>query len=343
MNFESLNWNILDRLRGTFLEGKPVRRAYWNGTEDLAQYDQTFGERIGWKWDALVRELKLRRWNPPADVEHLIDWGCGSGVAGRRVLAAFPSLRSLTVFDHSPHAVGFAAAQAAARFPWIRIVQASAAPSLKDSMVVLSHVWNELPLPIAHELLAQLSNARVILWVEPGTHALARKLQAVREEFIERFDVVAPCTHHARCPLLASGHDRDWCHHFAPPPALVFTDGNWVRFARRAGVDLRSLPYSCLAMVARPSGACPAPPLPWSRTLGRADVGKTHATLHVCSNGCIRSVGLEKRAAPQAHATLKRDPLAVLGLIHEPDEFGAPVRLILHDAKSMNPQSSAPG
>ena len=71
------------------------------------------------------------------------------------------------------------------------------------------------------------------------------------------------------CPLLAPGNERHWCHHFAVPPAHVFTDGHWVRFARRAGIDLRSLPHAYLAMQARMPGAVPLAPRSQARGIGR--------------------------------------------------------------------------
>ena len=48
---------ILRRLRGRFLAADPIAGDYWESAKDLALYDATFGERIGWKWDAVLREL----------------------------------------------------------------------------------------------------------------------------------------------------------------------------------------------------------------------------------------------------------------------------------------------
>jgi hypothetical protein len=308
VNFDTLNWDILDRLRATFLEGKPARRAYWTSEEDLAQYDVTFGERIGWKWDAVLHELQQLGWTPPSGVERVIDWGCGSGVAGRRVLAACPSLRALEVHDHSRLAVSYAVRMAQGAFPGIVVRPASPAPEGgKDALWVLSHVCNELDSRAEARLLAALSSAGAILWVEPGTHEVGRRMQSIREGLRARFDVIAPCPHQRDCPLLLEGRGRDWCHHFARPPAHVFTDGNWVRFARRAGIDLRGLPYSYLALQARPDGARPAPVQPWSRILGRIRLSKSAAAFQACGPDGIEDVQVRKQANPEAFARLSRN------------------------------------
>src|SRR6266498_988576 len=96
LTWETLDWAALDRLRETFLAGRPTGAAYWQSMGDLANYDFTYAQRIGWKWDAVLRELQCRGWLPPA--APLLDWGCGSGVASRCVLDAlgaesFESLR----------------------------------------------------------------------------------------------------------------------------------------------------------------------------------------------------------------------------------------------------------
>ena len=159
----------------------------------------------------------------------------------------------------------------------------------RGALLVLSHVCNELDARAEARLLALASTAAAVLWVEPGTHDVARRLQALRERLKDTFDIIAPCTHAAACPLLAKGHERDWCHQFATPPPWAFTDGHWVRFARRAGVDLRSLPYACLVIQAR-SQAIP----PWrhsrsARVLGRPRHHKRGTVWDECSSdGTIR-------------------------------------------------------
>ena len=87
MTWTELDWESLDRHRERFLGGKPSDGPYWVSDSDLAGYDLTFGERIGWKWDAVLDELTMRGWSPGRGA--VLDWGCGSGIAGRRVVGRF--------------------------------------------------------------------------------------------------------------------------------------------------------------------------------------------------------------------------------------------------------------
>lgn len=325
MNFEDLNWDILDRLRATFLEGKPARRAYWTCDEDLHQYDVTFGERIGWKWDAVLGELRNLGWTPPPGMERVLDWGCGSGVAGRRVLAEYPSLRMLEVYDHSRLAVSFAAQKAKHDFPDVEVRPLGSPPDqARGALLILSHVCNELDSRAETRLMTLVSSAAAVLWIEPGTHQMGRRLQGYRERCKDSFDVVAPCSHQDACPLLQAGRERDWCHHFASPPAQVFTDGNWARFARRAGVDLRSLPYSYLALQSRPEMARPEPPRPWARPLGRVRIQKASATISACTSGGIMGLHLSKQDDPKTFARIRHGASAPRVVLLPPQPSGPP-------------------
>ena len=260
MTWKEIDWAVLERLRTRFLSGDAAQGPYWTSPADLANYDFTYGKRIGWKWDAVLQELDQRGWKPrPAAV---LDWGCGSGVAGRRVTGWFGADRVtvLRVWDHSALAADFAAQTAQVRFPKLRVEHVTPgflAGGEPVGVLVISHVLNELP---AAELLALrglAARAAAILWVEPGTPEVSRALIEVREQLRGRFRLVAPCTHQAACGLLAPDNVRHWCHHFAPPPPEIFTDSDWVKFGRRAGIDLRSLPCSFLVLARRPETPAP--------------------------------------------------------------------------------------
>lgn len=252
MTWDDVDWAVLDRLREGFLSGGAAGGPYWKAPEDLANYDFTYGERIGWKWDQVLRELTLRGWAPRGGT--VVDWGCGSGVAGRRVISHFgaQSFVSLLVWDHSPLACDFAADAAQAAFPSLRVSQATPgyfASNERIDLLLISHVLNELS-PEARDALRLLAvRADAILWVEPGTHDVSRQLGGFREQLRgSGFRVIAPCTHENECPMFALGRERDWCHFFAPPPSEIFADSNWVKFGQRAGIDLRSLPYAFVAL-----------------------------------------------------------------------------------------------
>ncbi|MEI6085322.1 MAG: hypothetical protein WCS70_13625, partial [Verrucomicrobiota bacterium] len=86
MTWDEIDWDALNRLRAGFLAGATD---YWRSERDLASYDLTFAQRIGWKWDFVLAELKRLGWQPP--VGPVVDWGCGSGIAGRAFLGEFPA------------------------------------------------------------------------------------------------------------------------------------------------------------------------------------------------------------------------------------------------------------
>ncbi len=315
LTLETLDWTALDRLRATFLAAQPGSGSYWNSISDVANYDFTFAQRIGWKWDAVLRELKLRGWSPPPGA--LLDWGCGSGVASRRVLEAFPPPPGtmLHLSDQSSLAVQFAADSARTAFPEI-IVETGPMPERVGTLVV-SHVLNELDEAGGRALRAAIDRADSILWVEPGTFADSRSLIQMREALRGEFRVVAPCTHQGACGMLLAQNERHWCHHFAEPPAGIMADSDWVRFAQRAGVDLRSLPYSFLVlerhMSRQPVEAASTDG--WSRIIGEPRIYKGYARLLCCQEGGVGDLDMQKRDAPQLYKAMKsgRSPMLIAG------------------------------
>jgi hypothetical protein len=323
MTWSDLDWPALDRLRDGFLSGSAANGPYWRSLSDLASYDFTYAERIGWKWDAVLAELRRRNCTPPS--RSLLDWGCGSGIAGRRVLAAFgaENFDTLQVWDHSPLARQFAATAAREQFPSLSVSELPpfTLPTSPFTLL-LSHVLNELPASARSELLALIDRAEAVIWIEPGTHAVSRDLASIRDRLRADFDIIAPCTHALNCPLFAPENERHWCHYFAPAPSGIYADSNWVKFGQRAGVDLRSLPYSVLVLerknlrASQPSslacapGISPAAPLPpdSSRVLGRLRVHKAHTDLLACDATGLNDLKLFKRTDPALHKQMDRNP-----------------------------------
>jgi len=297
MNWTELDWASLDRHREQFLEGQPSAGPYWESASDLGSYDFTFGERIGWKWDAVLGELRGRGWQPRGGA--VLDWGCGSGVAGRRVVAAFGpgAFESLRLWDHSPLAVEFARTAAERAFPGFP-VQAATAGFLAGpepiGLLVVSHVLNELPDAALDELGALVDRSAAVLWTEPGSRTTSRALGRLRERWRGAFRLVAPCTHQQPCPVLQEGHERHWCHFFATPPPLIFADPNWVRFGQRAGIDLRSLPYCFLALDRRPGEDDPGR----SRVIGRPESFKPYVRVLNCDAQGLAYLEVMKRSDP---------------------------------------------
>jgi hypothetical protein len=230
-------------------------------------------------------------------------------VAARRVIECFgvDAFESLTVWDHSPLACDFAAEAAQRTFPSLRVMQATPgflASTEPIGLLVVSHVLNELPAEALVALRAVVARAEAVLWVEPGTHAISRQLGALREEFSAAFQVIAPCTHAHACPILSPGQERHWCHFFAPSPAGVFADSDWVKFGQRAGIDLRSLPYCFFALDRRIPSI--VPPADLSRVIGRVEHFKPYARLLNCDAAGLVELELPKRADPALFKQLER-------------------------------------
>ena len=357
MNWEQLDLSALDRLRAGFLSGSAAAGPYWTSPADLASYDLTYAERIGWKWDALLRELTLRQWRPPAGTT-LIDWGCGSGVAGRRVAAAFGAdhFSALQVWDHSAHARSFAASRCRETFPSLPVVENATAPTSANLpaayTLVLSHVFNELSAEQRDALLALVAGAAAVLWIEPGTHADSRTLATVRDQVRATHQIVAPCTHRENCPLFLATNERDWCHFFASAPAGIQNDSNWVRFSHRAGLDLRSQAYSCLVLDRAPNThqlapsspqlqvpsselqAPSSPLLPPARVLGRVEIFKPYARFLACEATGLHWLELTKRLDPVLIKRLdKSPPVPLYALAHDGQRVTAMTPLVEEIAK----------
>jgi len=305
MDWNTLDWDVLDRLRATFLSDARTAGPYWHTLTDLECYDLTYGERIGWKWDAVLAELRRRGWQPPAAAT-LLDWGCGSGIAGRRVAARFGAQTArLVLHDHSSLAMDFAEHRAR-RLGAPFSVERATTRFLREAPVdvlLLSHVVNELDDAGRAELGELLERATTVLWVEPGTHEVSRALVGWRERWLAAGGhVVAPCTHAAPCGLLVPGNERHWCHFFASPPPEIFANSEWVRFGQRAGIDLRALPYSFLVLDRRPH----AWPAGTSRILGEPRVYKGYAKIFACDDSGVAELMLQQRADKTLFKSLKR-------------------------------------
>lgn len=306
MEIDPLNWPALEQLRTLFLAGTAGQGDYWRDEQLLASYDATFAQRIGWKWDHVLEELAGRGWTPPTG--EVLDWGCGSGIAGRALLDQFGAaeVTALRVSDRSPAAVRFAAWRAREKYPGLVVHTGEAAA---PAVLLLSHVLTELDVPALDRVVELAHTAACVIWVEPGTHEASRALSAVRERLRGEFNVIAPCTHQFACGMLASGNERHWCHHFARPPGHIFHDGNWSRFGRMMEIDLRSLPVSYLVLDRRPAPELPAGAV---RVIGRPRLQKAEARVFVCDEHGVKDRKLPKRSDPDSFQRVKKDQLGSL-------------------------------
>lgn len=306
MDWNAIDWAVLERLRAHFLDREAGSGPYWQNSRDLEMYDFTFGRRIAWKWAAVLERLFRHRWHPPAS--RLIDWGCGSGIAARSMLAYAPrgTFDDVNLWDHSPSATSFAASRIAKRFPKVnvRVAEPSAPAAQGDAFVlVISHVINELDDDARANLLGLARQAAAVIWIEPGTPEDSRALIAVREVLRADFQCLAPCLHNEICGLLSPKNERHWCHHFAPPPTEAFTSPGWARFNRMLGIDPRSVPYSYLVL----DRQSPPKVRDENRIIGTPRESAGLMRILRCRVDGVTEVELQKRDDPALWKTLHKE------------------------------------
>ena len=290
---------LLAGLRARFLAGTAGAQDYWRSTEELALYDETFAARIGWKIDAVIRDLQRLGWVPKS--HRLLDWGCGTGIAARRILSAWPNMAEVSLHDRSPLALRFARERIGAEHPTVAF--GSGVRVDRDTLLVASHVINELDEKARAELLSLARAAGEVIWVEAGSHADSRRLGEIRAELLaanERMRAISPCTHSVKCPLLDPENARHWCHRFAEAPPQVSRDARWDEWSRELGIDRRSLPYSHLVLSVHE-----VPQLAgFSRIIGVPREGKGHSKVLSCDASGLRELILQKRDAPGLYRAL---------------------------------------
>ena len=298
-----IDWTALERMRAAFLAGTAGAADYWRNEADLAAYDATFAQRIGWKWDYVLAELKRRGWSPP--VGAVMDWGCGSGVAGRAYLDHFgmTDVKRLRVSDRSVLAMEYAARRAREKYPQLQVVVGESPAPAETAVLLLSHVLTELTQEQIAKLVELAAAAQSLIWVEPGTFEASLTLIAIRERLRGLFNVIAPCTHQSPCGILAPQNEPHWCHHFAAPPPGVFTDSGWARFANLLGINLRDLPLSFLVLDKRPT---PAVPPDAARIVGRPRIYKGHALLLGCDAAGVSDRRMMRRHFPAEFRAFKK-------------------------------------
>ena len=296
----------IQRLRAMFLDDTRGDRAlpdYWRDEEDLRAYQRVLGARIGWKWDAALRECRARGLARSDDAV-VLDFGCGAGIAAQRYAAEFGA-GEILCFDRSPTAAQFAAEALRAQRPGMRARAVASAEGQQFDVLLASHVVSELDERGTAQLRDAIARSRIAILVESGNQSASRRLSALRDQFTASMHVVAPCTHRGACPALAQ--NGEWCHFFAEPPQEAFTSGEWARAGRDVGIDLRALPYAFVCFARDDIAA----PVPHHRILGRPDVGKHEARAQVCEQGGLRTATVTKRKDPATWRLLKKDPHAL--------------------------------
>ncbi len=106
------------------------------------------------------------------------------------------------------------------RAEWVRADASSLKRSLAErrfDAAIAANLVNEMGDPGGQRRFCKdlLDRADSLFVIEPALKGPSRDLMALRDRMLDDnvADVVAPCTHAARCPMLAA-NERDWCHFY---------------------------------------------------------------------------------------------------------------------------------
>lgn len=304
-DYKNIDWAGLKRLQGRYHQPQAGGLSdYWQSDRLLADYDHTFAQRIGWKWQAVLKNLVARDWQPkPHQV--LIDWGCGSGVASEKFLEIFGSNHTLYLYDRSERAMTFALNKLRARFPNAKLHKGLPEPALQSSaLIFISHVLTEMTERDVQALSAMITKMDAVVWVEPGTPFCSQRLIEVREQLRSRFSIVAPCPHGDVCGMKTADNAHNWCHFFAPTPSEVFQSAFWRRFADELQIDLHSLPVSYLVLTRTPYDHGSE-----ELVVGYPRLYKGYAKALLCSKDGVSEKMLQKRDDPALYKSFDKKQL----------------------------------
>lgn len=149
--------------------------------------------------------------------KRLLDAGAGTGAASWAAAQVWPGLAAVTWLDASAPFLTLAAQLASEGPSALRGAEArrgdltAAGPWPKADLVVTSYALAEIATDKQTSTLSELWSATegALALVEPGTPAGYARILAARTALIAAgATILAPCPHHAACPLTG----EDWCH-----------------------------------------------------------------------------------------------------------------------------------
>jgi ribosomal protein RSM22 (predicted rRNA methylase) len=161
---------------------------------------------------------EFARLSPATNIRRVLDLGCGPGTATLAAQQTFAQLQAATLVDRDPQwfevgrrliAAVDGSLAGASRFVNCDLDK----PERLDphDLVIISYALGEMAPSRAQALVERAWTwaRHAIAIVEPGTPRGFGTIVAAREALIgAQANIVAPCTHAARCPLAG----RDWCH-----------------------------------------------------------------------------------------------------------------------------------
>ncbi|HET6969681.1 MAG TPA: small ribosomal subunit Rsm22 family protein [Phenylobacterium sp.] len=239
---------------------------------------------------------EARRMAPDFAPTRLLDAGCGPGTGSWAAREAWPELSAITWLDASAPFLALAERLAAGELEAgaQRGDLATAALPSAD-LVLASYALAEIAPAAQGPLVTRLWAATegLLALVEPGTPAGFARLRAARDGLIAAgAAILAPCPHHAACPLAAP----DWCHF-----SVRLARSREHRLAKGAEAPFEDEKFAYL--IAARAGVAALARTP--RVLARPRAGKPGISLKLCT-----AAGLEQRFVPRrdkaAHAAARR-------------------------------------
>lgn len=191
------------------------RKGQTSGGIDLAAY-LTVRLPATFAVNARVMD-EVARLRPAFAPATLLDVGAGPGTAGWAALRTWPGIAAVEQVEATPAFAavlqelnagsGIAALERATLCDG-SLVQWQGKP---HDLVAASYVLAELPVGAIADAVIRLwaATAQLLVLIEPGTPDGFKRIHAARQALLGLGAViVAPCTHHAGCPM-SSGN---WCH-----------------------------------------------------------------------------------------------------------------------------------
>lgn len=306
----SADWEALRELRHWFLsEEVNSGRNYWDSSKILDLYHLTFAQRIGWKWDAVLAQLRDTLLLSSTSRFALLDYGCGTGIASEKVIemVGVGRISQLNLWDQSRKACEFSQTRLAKRFPTLLVKESSDLQVPQEPWILcISHLLSEIRESQLSQIISLAKKAHFVIWVEPGTSELSRKLVGVRSQLLSEMSVVAPCNHQNQCGMMAEQNQKHWCHFFASPPGQVFQSAFWREFSLKLKIDLRSLPTSYLILQRKQESL--VRPSPLSKVIGRPRIYKGYGKFLLCNGEGVREIQLLEKNQKTLFKSLKKEP-----------------------------------
>lgn len=302
---KQLDWHSLRHLRKLFTGSAAVIPDYWDSDEVLAAYDATLGQRIAWKWDAVLADTTSQLRLPNG--LRLLDWGAGTGVASRSWLKYFSGLKQLQLWDRSSRARSFATEKLRLSIQQqgesTKVQPLSSAPDQSLDILLISHVMTEIAPSVQQQLQRLAAQSSLVVWVDAGTRAVSQEMVQFRDFMRQnKFFILGPCPHQGPCGMQRPENEQHWCHFFATAPQDVYTSAFWAQVADELQIDLRSLPLSyCVALhesqlpnwLSSPETGAQAEGK--ARVIGRPRRLKAECQLLVCEGSGVYETRFQKR------------------------------------------------